>query len=718
MRKHVLALALALATAGTAAGIANADPPPTQVAGQTATTSQQSVAASGATQIAPSNTNVSVRVLSPGDDGDVTQTNSAASSASSGNQASTTQSADQSGGGVQTAKQDAGTEQLALALSLAKQEQPTNANVPVRVGSPGSNGDVTQSNDASSSATAGNAATTGQSSEQGSGPSCGCDGSGGVQTAQQSADTDQTAGALSAAEQVHPTNTNVSVRVLSEGDDGDVSQSNSAASSAAAGNEAGTTQDASQAQGAGGVQTAQQSADTEQAAGALSAAKQVHPKNENVSVRVLSPGSNGDVTQSNSAQSSAQSGNSAGTTQHATQGQDGGCGCGGTAVQQSKQSADTEQHSGALSAAAQLAPANESSPVRVASHGSDGDVTQSNDASSSARSGNRAWTGQDATQSGGGVQVAGQDASTHQGSLAGSAAIQLGASNEASPVRVWSPGGGGSVTQSNSASSSAESGNEAGTRQDAEQTGSGRGCGCDGGVGVQALGQRSDTEQTSVGLSAALQAFAPRKGECGCGGSSGNVASPVRVGSYGSDGDVTQSNDASSSARSGNRATTDQTGGQSLGGGGLTVQALGQDAATSQASLAASLAFQLGASNEALPVRVWSPGGGGSVDQSNDAASSAASGNDAATRQHGDQSASGGCGCSTPIQALGQRAGTWQPSAAFSGALQLFPANDASPASVWSPSRGSGTTSQSSSSSSRGDSGNRGETAQDASQGS
>src|SRR5581483_6747194 len=196
-------------------------PPPTQVAGQTATTSQGSFAASSATQIAPSNTNIAVRVLSPGDDGDVAQTNSAASSASAGNQASTGQSADQTqgAGGVQTATQDAGTEQLAAALSLAEQVHPSNANVPVRVLSPGSGGDVTQSNDASSRADAGNAATTEQSSDQSqSGSSCGCDG-GGVQTAKQAAGTEQAAGALSAAEQVHPTNRNVSVRVLSEGDD-------------------------------------------------------------------------------------------------------------------------------------------------------------------------------------------------------------------------------------------------------------------------------------------------------------------------------------------------------------------------------------------------------------------------------------------------------------------------------------------------------------------
>ena len=52
-----------------------------QVAGQSATNQQTAGAASGATQVDPSNTNISVRVLSPGNDGSVSQTNSATSDA-------------------------------------------------------------------------------------------------------------------------------------------------------------------------------------------------------------------------------------------------------------------------------------------------------------------------------------------------------------------------------------------------------------------------------------------------------------------------------------------------------------------------------------------------------------------------------------------------------------------------------------------------------------
>src|SRR5947207_9526819 len=48
-----------------------------QADGQTATSEQQASAASGATQVDPSNTNIDVRVLSPGDNGAVSRTNAA-----------------------------------------------------------------------------------------------------------------------------------------------------------------------------------------------------------------------------------------------------------------------------------------------------------------------------------------------------------------------------------------------------------------------------------------------------------------------------------------------------------------------------------------------------------------------------------------------------------------------------------------------------------------
>ena len=579
MRKAITALAVAIAACLAAAAAAVADPGPIQVAGQSATTQQQAGAASSATQVNPSNTNISIRVLSPGSDGNVTQSNSVGSSASAGNAASTTQNADQNAGGtgIQTTQQAAGTDQLALALSDAKQINPSNSNLPIRVLSPGSDGDVTQSNSTGSRADAGNkAGTTQDSSQAQAGSSCGCDGAGsGIQTADQSAETGQSAGALSDAEQIDPSNTAVSVRVLSPGDGGDVSQSNSAASSATAGNDAKTSQDGSQTQSAGS------------------------------------------------------------------------CGCASDPIQIGKQSAATEQDAGALSAA-----------------------------------------------------------------------LQKGASNDASPVRVLSPGSDGDVTQSNDVASSARSGNAATTKQDGTQTQSGPSCGCAGNA-IQVLGQEAATEQSSTALSGAVQLFGERS-RCGCDGSSngnGNTASPVRVWSPGSDGDVTQSNDVASSATAGNRASTGQDASQTESGGGLQIQALGQKAETGQDALAASLAAQLGASNDASPVRVWSPGGGGSVDQSNNASSSAAAGNDARTYQDGRQLIAGGkCSCvQLPIQVAGQWAGTAQLAPAYSAAFQLVGHNDSSPTSVKSPGY-AGDLSQANSAGSRGDSGNAASSAEGVSQ--
>lgn len=577
MRKAITALVVALAACLAAATAAAADPGPIQISGQSADTQQQAVAASSATQVNPSNTNISIRVLSPGSNGNVTQSNSVGSSAAAGNAASTTQTAGQTAGGsgVQSSQQAAGTDQLAVALSAAKQIDPTNTNVPIRVLSPGSDGDVTQSNTAGSRADAGNkAGTTQDSSQAQAGSSCGCDGSGpAIQTSDQAAQTDQSAAALSEAKQIDPSNTAVSIRVLSPGDGGSVTQSNTAASSASAGNEASTKQSGSQTQSAGS------------------------------------------------------------------------CGCSSDPIQVAKQAAETEQGSAALSAA-----------------------------------------------------------------------VQDGASNNASPVRVLSPGSDGDVTQSNNAASSAKSGNAASTTQSGSQTQGGATCGC-GGEAVQVLGQEAETGQSSTALSGAFQLFGDRS-RCGCdGSSSGNDASPVRVWSPGSDGDVTQSNNVASSAASGNRASTTQDASQAEAGGGLEIQALGQKAETGQEALAASLAAQIGASNTANPVRVWSPGGGGSVEQSNNAASSARAGNDAGTDQSGRQLIAGSrCSCERlPIQAAGQWAGTAQLAPAFSGALQVVGRNQSTPTSVKSPGS-AGDLSQANSAGSRGDAGNRASAGQGVSQ--
>jgi hypothetical protein len=625
MRKMLLALVLAAVACLTAVSVSAADTGPIQVSGQSADTSQQAAAASGATQTNPSNTNISIRVLSPGNDGNVSQTNAAGSSATAGNASNTGQGSSQTagGGGVQSSNQSATTDQLAGALSTAAQSGASNTNVPIRVLSPGNDGNVSQTNAVGSQAAAGNAATTGQAGTQtaGGGESCGCTSSTPIQTSDQSASTDQEAAALSHATQNDPSNTTVSVRVLSPGDGGSVSQTNAVGSSATAGNLAGTSQ------------------------------------------------------------SSRQSG--AGTTAP--------CGCSGTSVQQADQSAATDQGSAALSAAAQASPSNEASPVRVGSSGNGGAVSQQNVAGSHAAAINAASTSQQGSQaagSGHAIQVASQDASTEQGALAASAALQQGASNDASPVRVNSNGNDGSVSQANAALSSAVAANKAGTSQTGNQTAAG-GCQCSG-TGIQVLGQKSETEQAAFGASEAIQLFGERS-PCGCsGGGSGNNASPVRVGSSGDDGTSSQANAALSSAAALNGASTRQDGSQSEAGGGLQIQALGQQAETEQDAAAASLAAQIGASNDASPVRVNSPGGGGSARQANVVGSSALAGNESATGQAGRQSiAATPCGCrSLPIQVAGQSAETEQAALALSAALQAHPSNRASPTRVWSPGGG------------------------------
>jgi hypothetical protein len=356
-------------------------------------------------------------------------------------------------------------------------------------------------------------------------------------------------------------------------------------------------------------------------------------------------------------------------------------------VQQADQSASTDQGAAALSAAAQASPSNEASPVRVDSSGNGGAVQQQNVAGSHAAALNGASTTQQGSQvasSGNPIQIASQDASTEQDALAASAALQHGASNDASPVRVNSNGNDGSVSQANAALSSAVAANGAQTSQVGNQTAAG-GCQCSG-LGIQVLGQKSETEQSAFGASEAVQLFGERS-PCGCGGGSGNNASPVRVGSAGDDGTTSQANAALSSAAALNGASTRQNGSQSEAGGGLQIQALGQESSTEQDAFAASLAAQLGASNDASPVRVLSPGGGGSVNQANVAGSSALGANAGTTTQDGRQSIAGSpCGCgSLPIQVAGQSATTEQAAAALSAALQAHPSNHASPTRVWSP---------------------------------
>jgi len=314
------------------------------------------------------------------------------------------------------------------------------------------------------------------------------------QIAGQSADNKQTADADAKAVQVKPSNTATSIRVLSPGDDGDVTQSNNATGLAAALNGNKTDQSIDQSQGGASkepakaedaksvypsgssyTQIAGQSADSKQSADADAKAVQIKPTNDATSIRVLSPGDDGDVTQSNNATALGIAANGNETSQSTTQSQS-GSGYGSDYAQIAGQEAGNYQKADADATAVQVKPTNTATSIRVLSPGDDGDVTQSNNATALAAALNLNDTEQtiDQQQTGSGhgsdyLQIAGQGAWSGQHADADAKAIQLGAKNEYTPVRVGSPNGkdkkhgkdehgkdakkaphGGSVEQSNS----------------------------------------------------------------------------------------------------------------------------------------------------------------------------------------------------------------------------------------------------------------------------
>jgi hypothetical protein len=516
----------------------------------------------------------------------------------------------------------------------------------------------------------------------GAGQAAADDGGGSAeQAAGQAAASGQTAGALSGAQQSQPTNQNISVRVLSPGNGGDVSQSNTVDSNAKAANANLTGQSADQTQSGscgceGGTQAVGQSASNDQAATALSLATQTGASNTNIPVRVLSPGDDGSVEQTNSVDSDATAANVNATGQDADQD---AAGAGGT--QAIGQKADSEQDAAAASKAEQVGAKNTNISVRVLSPGDDGDVSQANTVDSNAKAANVNLTGQDADQDqsgAGGTQAIGQSAKSDQKAAALSVAQQHGASNTNVPVRVLSPGHGGSVEQTNSVDSDATAANLNATKQDADQDQSGHGCGCSS-DGVQAIGQSAKNDQAAIALSAALQSGAS------------NENTPVRVGSKGDEGDVSQSNSVDSDAKASNVNVTKQDADQNASGGSCKcaggIQAIGQSADSSQGALAASLAAQVAdhdrcgcgsGGNTNTPVRVDSYGDGGSVDQSNRVESDATAANLNATEQDADQDQSGAGG----LQAIGQSAENDQAAAAFSAALQSGASNENTPVRV------------------------------------
>jgi hypothetical protein len=509
-----------------------------QEAGQSAGSGQSASGGSGAYQMGPSNSAGSIRVLSPGDNGSVTQSNNTTAAAVAANSNKTDQTVDQSqtGGGygsdyAQIAGQEAKNKQNADADATAKQIGAKNDASSIRVLSPGDNGDVTQSNSASAGALAANGNKTDQTVDQSQ--TGGGKGSDYTQIAGQSAENKQKADADAKAVQVKPSNSATSIRVLSPGDDGDVTQSNSTTGLAAALNGNKTDQSIDQSQGAAPkedakaedaksvdpsgssyTQIAGQSAENKQKADADATAVQIKPTNTATSIRVLSPGDDGDVTQSNDATAVGIAANGNKTDQSTTQTQSGGYGS--DYVQIAGQEAGNYQKADADATAVQVKPSNTVTSIRVLSPGDDGDVTQSNSTTALAAALNLNHTDQsieqEQTGSGHGsdyLQVAGQGAWSSQHADADAKAIQLGAKNEYTPVRVGSGHGkdmkkhgkgekrkdaktsdGGSVEQSNSVGAFGLALNLNKTHQKLHQTQSGRGS-----SGLQVGGQGSWSSQ-------------------------------------------------------------------------------------------------------------------------------------------------------------------------------------------------------------------------------
>ena len=318
MSKKLLALAVSALTLGLGAGPAMADESVAgQLAEQVAGSEQAAYSNAESTQINPTNTNISVRVLSPGDDGDVTQSNESDAVSFAGNSNETAQSVDQTQGGgggvgVQEAAQEAWNDQTAVSHAESTQVEPTNRNIGVRVLSPGDNGSVEQSNESKAKSFAGNKNELTQDISQDQGDStCGCPRHGGgigIQAAGQEAWNDQKAVSTAESKQVKPTNANVSVRVLSPGDDGDVKQTNRSTALSGALNKNDTAQTIDQTQSGSrcecphglGIQAAGQKALNEQKAVSSAESTQIHPANKSLSLRFKSHGDGGALYQSNS----------------------------------------------------------------------------------------------------------------------------------------------------------------------------------------------------------------------------------------------------------------------------------------------------------------------------------------------------------------------------------------------------------------------------------
>ena len=157
-----------------------------------------------------------------------------------------------------------------------------------------------------------------------------------------------------------------------------------------------TTQSANQgSSGGGGTQTALQGALSHQGAKSSADAEQKGAKNENIAVRIFSPGNSGSVSQSNNAIAGSLAANGNATKQDASQSQGGGY---GSSQQVVGQAAGNHQDAWSDADATQYGASNTNIPVRIFSDGNDGAVEQSNTVLGLSAALNGNHTNQTATQ--------------------------------------------------------------------------------------------------------------------------------------------------------------------------------------------------------------------------------------------------------------------------------------------------------------------------------
>jgi hypothetical protein len=190
---------------------------------------------------------------------------------------------------------------------------------------------------------------------------------------------------------------------------------------------------------------------------------------------------------------------------------------------------------------------------------------------------------------------------------------------------------------------------------------------------VQAIGQEAKSHQDAEADAKSVQVGAK------------NINAPVRVLSPGDDGDVRQRNDSFAGAIAANKNATGQFAQQAQGDpgpGAVGIQAIGQKAKNDQDAEADAKSIQIGATNINAPVRVFSPGSGGDVDQRNDSFAGALALNKNATLQDARQD-QGALGYGAlGIQAIGQAAFNEQEADADATSLQFKPSNVNAPVRI------------------------------------